>query len=113
MTTGNSAFSKRQIGELAAMKLRREKIAVVTAYDAPSARLAEAAGVDIILVGDSAAMTVLGHDSTVPVTVDEMLMLTRAVTRGAHRPIIVADMPFGSFQVSTEAAVENGVRFVK
>ena len=105
--------TKVSLGDFAAMKQRREKIAVVTAYDAPSARLADAAGVDVVLVGDSAAMTVLGYDSTVPVTLDEMLMLTRAVTRGARRPFIVADMPFGSFQVSNTSALENAVRFVK
>jgi 3-methyl-2-oxobutanoate hydroxymethyltransferase len=105
--------TKVSLGDFAAMKQRHEKIVVVTAYDAPSARLADAAGVDVILIGDSAAMTVLGYDSTVPVTVDEMLMLTRAVTRGARRPFIVADMPFGSFQVSNTAALENAVRFVK
>jgi 3-methyl-2-oxobutanoate hydroxymethyltransferase len=86
---------------------------MVTAYDAPSGRLADAAGADVILVGDSAAMTVLGHDSTVPATMEEMLVLTRAVTRGARRPLVVADMPFGSFQVSDEAALENAIRFVK
>jgi 3-methyl-2-oxobutanoate hydroxymethyltransferase len=86
---------------------------MVTAYDAPSGRLADAAGADIILVGDSAAMTVLGHDSTVPATMEEMLVLTRSVTRGARRPLVVADMPFGSFQVSDEAALENAIRFVK
>ena len=86
---------------------------MVTAYDAPGGRLADAAGVDIILVGDSAAMVVLGHDSTVPATMDEMVVLTRAVTRGAARPLVVADMPFGSFQVSDEAALENAIRFVK
>ena len=74
----------------------------MTAYDAPSARLADAAGVDIVLVGDSAAMTVLGYDSTTPITVDEMLLLTRAVRRGTTRALVVADMPFGSFQVSDE-----------
>jgi len=68
---------------------------------------------DIVLVGDSAAMTVLGHSSTVPATMDEMLMLTRAVTRGAQRPLVVADMPFGSFQVSDEEALRNAIRFVK
>jgi 3-methyl-2-oxobutanoate hydroxymethyltransferase len=104
---------KVSLGDLAQMKQRHEKIAVVTAYDAPSARLADAAGVDVVLVGDSAAMTVLGHESTVPVTVEEMLMLTRAVTRGAQRPFIVADMPFGSFQVSNGSALQNAVRFVK
>ncbi|MEO8255970.1 MAG: 3-methyl-2-oxobutanoate hydroxymethyltransferase [Acidobacteriota bacterium] len=104
---------KVSLGDFVTMKQRHEKIAVVTAYDAPSARLAEAAGVDAILVGDSAAMTVLGYDSTVPVTMDEMLMLTRAVRRGARRPFLVADMPFGSFQVSNAAALDNAVRFVK
>jgi 3-methyl-2-oxobutanoate hydroxymethyltransferase len=88
-------------------------IAMVTAYDAPSARLADAAGVDGILVGDSAAMTVLGHDSTVQITVDEMLLLTRAVARSVRRPLVVADMPFGSFQVSDEEAVRHAVRLVK
>jgi 3-methyl-2-oxobutanoate hydroxymethyltransferase len=67
----------------------------------------------VILVGDSAAMTVLGHDSTVPATMEEMLVLTRAVTRGARRPLVVADMPFGSFQVSDEEAIANGIRFLK
>jgi 3-methyl-2-oxobutanoate hydroxymethyltransferase len=95
------------------MKRDRRKIAIVTAYDAPSARLADEAGVDCILVGDSVAMTMLGHDSTVSVTIDEMLMLTAAVSRGARRAFVIADMPFGSFQVSDETAVENAVRFVK
>jgi len=104
---------KLPLTELAAMVERDERIVMVTAYDYPSGRLADAAGMDIVLVGDSAAMTVLGHASTVPATMDEMLMLTRAVTRGAQRPLVVADMPFGSFQVSDEEAVRNGVRFVK
>jgi 3-methyl-2-oxobutanoate hydroxymethyltransferase len=110
---GTPAPGKLPIPELAEMKARRQPIVMVTAYDAPGGRLADAAGADIILVGDSAAMVVLGHDSTVPATVDEMLMLTRAVTRGARRPLVVADMPFGSFQVSDEEAVANAVRFVK
>lgn len=95
------------------MKRERRKIAIVTAYDAPSGRLADAAEVDCVLVGDSAAMTVLGHDSTVSVTVEEMLMLTRAVARGVRHALVVADMPFGSFQVSDEIAVQHAVRFVK
>ena len=95
------------------MKEAGSPIVMVTAYDAPSGRLADAAGVDMILVGDSAAMTVLGHDSTVPASMDEMLVLARAVRRGARRPLIVADMPFGSFQVSNELAVTNAIRFVK
>jgi 3-methyl-2-oxobutanoate hydroxymethyltransferase len=110
---GTPAPGKLPLTELAEMKSRRQPIVMVTAYDAPGGRLADAAGADIILVGDSAAMVVLGHDSTVPATVDEMIVLTRAVTRGARRPLVVADMPFGSFQVSDEEAVANAVRFIK
>ena len=110
---GTPAPGKLPITELAEMKVRRQPIVMVTAYDAPSGRLADEAGADIVLVGDSAAMTVLGHDSTVPATMDEMIVLTRAVTRGARRQLVVADMPFGSFQVSDERAVENAIRFVK
>jgi 3-methyl-2-oxobutanoate hydroxymethyltransferase len=110
---GTPAPGKLPLTELAELKRRRQPIVMVTAYDAPSGRLADAAGADVILVGDSAAMTVLGHDSTVPATMEEMLVLTRAVTRGARRPLVVADMPFGSFQVSDEAALENAIRFVK
>ena len=113
MTTRPSTAGKLPLTDLAAMKHRREKIVMVTAYDYPSGRLADAAGVDVILVGDSAAMTVLGHDSTVPATMDDMLILSRAAARGAERPLVVADMPFGSYQVSTEDAVRNAVRFVK
>jgi 3-methyl-2-oxobutanoate hydroxymethyltransferase len=104
---------KLPLTELAELKRRGQKLAMVTAYDFPSARIADDAGVELVLVGDSAAMTVLGHESTVPATMDELLMLTRAVTRGAKRPLVIADMPFGSFQVSDETAVENAVRFVK
>ena len=113
MTTRPDTTGKLPLTELAEMKRRRELIVMVTAYDAPGGRLADAAGVDVVLVGDSAAMTVLGHDSTVPATMDEMVFLTRAVTRGARRPHVVADMPFGSFQVSDESALENAIRFVK
>ena len=105
--------TKRSLRDLLAMKKRGQRITMVTAYDAPSARLAEAAGIDCLLVGDSAAMTVLGHDSTLPITIDEMLMLTRAVTRGARTPFVVADMPFGSFQVSNEEALACAIRFRK
>ncbi len=107
------APGKLPLTELAEMKVRRQPIVMVTAYDAPGGRLADQAGVDLILVGDSAAMTVLGHDSTVPATMEEMLILTRAVTRGARRPLVVADMPFGTFQVSNEDAMRNAIRFVK
>ena len=99
--------------DFARMKDARERIVLVTAYDAPSARLADEAGVDAVLVGDSAAMTMLGYDSTVRVTVDEMLMLTRAVTRTVRRPLVVADLPFGAFQATDADAVRHAVRFVK
>jgi len=99
--------------EIAQMKRDGNKIVMVTAYDAPSGRLADQAGMDCVLVGDSAAMTIFGRDSTVTATMDEMLMLTRAVTRGVQRALVVADMPFGSYQVSDTSAVENALRFVK
>jgi 3-methyl-2-oxobutanoate hydroxymethyltransferase len=104
---------KLALPKLAEMKRRAEKIVMVTAYDAPGARFAEDAGIDVVLVGDTAAMVVLGYDGTVPVTMDEMLFLTRTVARAARRPIVIGDMPFGSYQVSDEAAVENAIRFVK
>lgn len=110
---GAPAPGKLPITDLLGMKESHSPIAMITAYDAPSGRLADLAGADVILVGDSAAMTVLGHDSTVPATMEEMLVLTRAVTRGARRPLVVGDMPFGSFQVSNELAVTNAIRFVK
>jgi 3-methyl-2-oxobutanoate hydroxymethyltransferase len=104
---------KLSLTEMAERKRQGEKLVMVTAYDHPSARLADAAGVDLILVGDSAADNVLGYDSTVPVTVDELVVLVRAVARGAERALMIADMPFGSFQVSDETALANAVRFVK
>jgi 3-methyl-2-oxobutanoate hydroxymethyltransferase len=110
---GTPAPGKLPLPDLAEMKRRSDRIVMVTAYDTPSGRIADAAGIDLILVGDSAAMVMLGHDSTVPATMDEMIILTRAVNRGARRPLVVADMPFGSFQISDEQALENGVRFVK
>ncbi|MCL4286440.1 MAG: 3-methyl-2-oxobutanoate hydroxymethyltransferase [Thermoleophilia bacterium] len=104
---------KVTIPRLAEMRGLGEPIAMVTAYDHPSARVAEAAGVDIVLVGDSAAMTVLGHDTTVPVGMDEMLMLAAAVRRGLDTAFLIGDMPFGSYENSNEQAVTNAQRFVK
>jgi 3-methyl-2-oxobutanoate hydroxymethyltransferase len=98
---------------LAELKRAGEPIVMVTAYDFPSAQVAEEAGVDVVLVGDSAAMTVLGHDSTVPVGMEEMLMLAAAVRRGLETPLLVGDLPFGSYERSNEQAVENAQRFVK
>jgi 3-methyl-2-oxobutanoate hydroxymethyltransferase len=113
MSSRPDEAGKLPLTELAEMKRRGDRIVMVTAYDYPTGRLADAAGVDIVLVGDSAAMTVLGHDTTVPATMEEMVMLTRAAARGARRPLVVADMPFGSFQVSDEDALRNAVRFIK
>jgi len=89
------------------------KITSVTAYDYPTARLVDEAGVDIVLVGDSLAMAVLGYENTLPVTLEEMLHHTRAVRRGVRRALVVADMPFGTFQNGAEEAVHNATRFVK
>jgi 3-methyl-2-oxobutanoate hydroxymethyltransferase len=99
--------------KLAEKKALGEPIAMVTAYDFPSAQVAEEAGVDVVLVGDSGAMTVLGYPSTLPVTLDELLMLAAAVRRGLSTPLLVGDMPFGSYEASNELAVQNAQRFVK
>ena len=103
---------KLTLGDLAALK-QHQKITMITAYDAPSARFADAAGIDAILVGDSAAMTVFGYDQTTAITLDDMLMLARAARRGTTRALLIADMPFGSVQVSDAETVANAVRFVK
>ncbi|MFA5844991.1 MAG: 3-methyl-2-oxobutanoate hydroxymethyltransferase [Coriobacteriia bacterium] len=100
------------VATLRSMKASGSRIVMVTAYDAPSARLAEEAGVDVILVGDSLGMTVLGFDSTLPVTMDDMVRHTAAVVRGASRALVVADMPFLSFQVSPEDALRNAGRLL-
>jgi 3-methyl-2-oxobutanoate hydroxymethyltransferase len=104
---------KLPLTELAEMKRRSDKIVMVTAYDAPSGRLADAAGVDLVLVGDSAGMVVHGRESTVAVSMDEIVFMTQWVTRGAKRPLVIADMPFGSYEASDEHAVQNAIRLVK
>jgi 3-methyl-2-oxobutanoate hydroxymethyltransferase len=104
---------KLPLPELREMKRRGEKIVMVTAYDAPGGRLADAAGIDLILVGDSSGMVVHGRESTVAVSLDEILFMTQWVTRGAKRPLVVADMPFGSYEISDVQAVTNAVRLVK
>jgi 3-methyl-2-oxobutanoate hydroxymethyltransferase len=98
---------------LAEMKRDGVQIVMVTAYDHPSAEVAEAAGVDLVLVGDTGAMTVLGYDSTVPVSMEEMLMLARAVRRGLTTPLMIGDLPFGSYEGSNELAIESAQRYVK
>jgi 3-methyl-2-oxobutanoate hydroxymethyltransferase len=90
-----------------------EPIVMVTAYDYPSARAAEQAGVDLVLVGDSAGTTILGHSSTTPVELDELLVLARAARRGLSGPLLVGDLPFGSYEISDEQAVRSALRFVK
>ncbi len=99
--------------ELAAMKRRGERIVMVTAYDYPSALAAEEAGVDAVLVGDSAAMVVLGYDATTPVGMDEMVTMAAAVRRGLRTPLLIGDMPFGSYERSNEHAIDNAQRYVR
>ena len=95
------------------MKHRGHAITALTAYDTPTAHLVDQAGIDLLLVGDSLGMAVLGYDTTLPVTMDEMLHHTRAVARGVRRALLVADMPFGSYHASTEQAIQNATRFIK
>jgi len=106
---------KITLPQLHDLKLAGTPIVMVTAYDHPSGRIVDQAGVDMVLVGDSAANTVLGHDavSTVGATMDELLVLTRAVARACTRPLVIGDLPFMSYQVSDEDAVRNGGRFIK
>ena len=101
------------LSTLAEKKALGEPVVMVTAYDYPSAQVAEEAGVDVVLVGDSGAMTVLGHPSTVPVTLAELLMLAQAVRRGLSTPLMIGDMPFGSYEASNEEAIHNAQRFIK
>ncbi len=101
------------LSTLGEKKALGEPIVMVTAYDYPSAQVAEAAGVDVVLVGDSGAMTVLGYPSTVPVSVEEMLMLAGAARRGLTTPLLVGDLPFGSYEASNEQAIATAQRFVK
>jgi 3-methyl-2-oxobutanoate hydroxymethyltransferase len=98
---------------VAAAPERGDRLVMVTAYDFPQGRAADAAGVDIVLVGDSLAMVVLGHPDTLSVTLDEMIHHTKAVRRGVKRSLLVADMPYGSFHLGTDHAVASAIRFVK
>jgi 3-methyl-2-oxobutanoate hydroxymethyltransferase len=99
--------------DLAAAKERSEKWPMITAYDALTAGLFDAAGIPVMLVGDSAAMVVYGHDSTIPVTVEELIPLVAAVVRGSQRAMVVADLPFGSYQESPQQALHTATRFMK
>lgn len=113
MSTRPNEAGKLPLPELIEMKRRGDRIVMITAYDAPAARIADEAGVELILVGDTAAMVMLGHESTVPVTLDEMIFLTKAVTRSARRPIVIGDLPFGTYEISDEQAVASAIRMVK
>ena len=99
--------------DLRRMKKRGEKIAMLTAYDATMAKLLDRAGIDVILVGDSLGMVVLGYETTVPVTLDDILHHTKAVTRGVSRPLVVADMPFLTYKISVSEAVRNAGRLIQ
>jgi 3-methyl-2-oxobutanoate hydroxymethyltransferase len=111
--SGTGRETKVTVPAILEKKARDEKITCLTAYDYPTARLLDEAGVDIILVGDSLGMVVLGYENTLPVTLDEMLHHTRAVRRAVRRALLVADMPFGSFHLGLDTAVAAAVRFVK
>jgi 3-methyl-2-oxobutanoate hydroxymethyltransferase len=101
------------VPSLADMKRAGEPIVMVTAYDFPSAQAADEAGVDVVLVGDTAAMVVLGYDATTPIRMDEMITMAAAVRRGLERPLLIGDLPFGSYEASNELAVESAQRYVK
>jgi len=104
---------KVTIPTLRAMTARAEPITMVVAYDYPSGRIADEAGIEVVLVGDSLAMTMLGQPDTLSVTMDEMLVFTRAVSRACRRAMVIGDMPYGSYTISEEDAVRNGLRFMK
>jgi 3-methyl-2-oxobutanoate hydroxymethyltransferase len=101
------------VRDIAAAKARGERWPMLTAYDALTARVFDDAGIPVLLVGDSAGMVVYGHDTTIPVTVDELIPLTAAVVRGTSRAMVVADLPFGSYQGSPEVALASATRFLK
>ncbi len=110
---GGRATRRVTVSDLAKAKARGEKWPMLTAYDALTAHVFDEAGIPVLLVGDSAGMVVFGHDTTIPVTLDELIPLTAAVVRGTSRALVVADLPFGSYQSSPEAALTAGVRFLK
>ena len=101
------------VPRLAEMKAAGERIVMVTAYDFPSAEMVEEAGVDVVLVGDTAAMVVLGYDATTPIELDELITMASAVRRGLRTPLLIGDLPFGSYEASNELAIESAQRFVK
>ena len=109
----NTRFRKNSVNDILMLKKAGEKIAALTAYDYSTSLICDKAGIDILLVGDSAAMVILGYKSTMPVEIDEMLVFCKGVATGTKRAMVVADLPFGSYQPSTSAAVKNAIRFIK
>src|SRR5438067_12723861 len=112
-STPLSQAGKVTVSGILEKKNQHQPITCLTAYDYPTSRLVDEAGIDMILVGDSLAMVVLGYENTLPVTMDEMLHHTRAVRRAVKRALLIADMPYASYQVSEEEAARNATRFVK
>ncbi|MBX6769933.1 MAG: 3-methyl-2-oxobutanoate hydroxymethyltransferase, partial [Actinomadura rubrobrunea] len=110
---GGKGDRRVTVRDIAAAKLRHEKWPMLTAYDALTARVFDEAGIPVLLVGDSAAMVVYGYDSTIPVTVDDLVPLAAAVVRGTKRAMVVADLPFGSYQAGVSQALAAAARFMK
>jgi 3-methyl-2-oxobutanoate hydroxymethyltransferase len=109
----NTRIRKNSVNDILTLKKKGEKIAVLTAYDYSTSLICDKAGVDILLVGDSAGMVMLGYKSTMPVGIGEMLVFCKGVATGTKRAMVVADLPFGSYQPSTAAAIKNAIRFIK
>jgi 3-methyl-2-oxobutanoate hydroxymethyltransferase len=114
---GDNNISKRRkklsVNDIMGMKRRKEKISVLTAYDYSTASICDKASIDIVLVGDSAGMIMLGYPNTIPVSMEEMLLFCKGVSRGTKRAMIIADMPFGSYQYNISGAIENAIKFIK
>jgi 3-methyl-2-oxobutanoate hydroxymethyltransferase len=112
----NNISNRREkvtVNDLIIMKQKREKVSVLTAYDYSTASICDKAGVDVLLVGDSAGMVMLGYPNTIPVSMEEMLVFSKAVARGTRKAMIIADMPFGSYQPNVSDAIKNAIRFIK
>jgi 3-methyl-2-oxobutanoate hydroxymethyltransferase len=109
----NTNARKKNVNDILTLKKKGEKIAVLTAYDYSTALICDKAGIDILLVGDSAGMVMLGYESTMPVGIEEMLVFCKGVAMGTKRAMVIADLPFGSYQPNTGAAIKNAIRFIK
>jgi 3-methyl-2-oxobutanoate hydroxymethyltransferase len=109
----NNVRKKVSVNDIMAMKQKKEKVSVLTAYDYSTASICDKANVDILLVGDSAGMVMLGYTNTIPVSMEEMLLFCKAVSRGTKRAMVIADMPFGSYQPNIDNAIKNAIRFIK